>query len=531
MRDFSICPRCGSPTKPAIAYSGQPSENWLECVKCNTFINTYIPQPHQEAVHADPHTYIGNFGAYGTGKTLTSREEIYKHIFITPNANILIGANVTSQYEQTIKRELENDIPAAFVAGYSAQKSYMDLINGARIMYRPFDDPEKLRSYNLTMFVIVEASEVTGEAFHQLKTRLRNLNAAVQKIDENGEPVFRTLVNGSQVPELEVDWRRGIIESNPDSGWIRTDLLFVSDSVHKHGHVLDDYTIPDTVRDRAISSHVASTDVNAFLPPTFIDELCKNKPTWWVSRFVLSSFSYAEGLVYPIASKCFEPYFEIPKDWKRVIAADYGLSDDFVYLFCAIDEKNGIVHAYKEVRTNNRNIEDLAAIYHKESDDIPAGGLYCPPILDPKSGAKRDYNKKSLFDHFLDYDIYFEPGYINIDARVLRTNTYFESGRLKIMDSCPGLQEELRNYKFPPKKLTGNTRAQDKPEDKNNHGINPLEWVCMALPSDPRKLMYGAYAMGGRRLDIDETEKEDWVPYALRDEDEVFSAPWERMEW
>ena len=530
MRDFSRCPRCGAPTQPTIAYSGQPSDNWLECSKCNTYINTYVPQPHQESVHKDAHTYIGNFGAFGTGKTLTSREEMYKHIFITPNANILIGANVTSQYEQTIKRELESDIPRAFVDTVSVQKAYMDFVNGARIMYRPLDDADKLRSYNLTMFVIVEASEVNPEAFHQLKTRLRNLNAAVQEVDEAGKPVFRTLDNGSQVPVLRTDWRRGIIESNPDSGWIRTDVLYVSDEIHKHGHILDDYTIPNSVRDGAVSTHVASTDVNAFLPPTFIDELSKNKPAWWVSRYIFSSFSYAEGLVYPTASKHFIPYFEVSKEWKRIIAADYGLSDDFVYIYCAIDEKNGIVYAYKEIRTKNRNIEELAELYHKASEDIPDGGLYCAPILDPKSGAKRDYNKKSLFDHFLDYNIYFEPGFVNVDARVLRTNTYFESGKLKIMDSCQGLQDELRDYKFPPKKLGGNTKMQDKPEDKNNHGINPLEWVCMALPSDPSKLCYGSYDMRGRSLDKLELEQESWIPWQLKDEEESYS-PFERTEW
>lgn len=61
-RDFSRCPRCGAPTQPATAISGLKSEGWLECTACNTFINTYIPQAHQEAFHRDNHKYTGNFG-------------------------------------------------------------------------------------------------------------------------------------------------------------------------------------------------------------------------------------------------------------------------------------------------------------------------------------------------------------------------------------------------------------------------------------------------------------------------------------
>ena len=514
-RDFSACPRCGAPTKQTTAFNGLPSEFWRECTSCNTFINTYIPQPHQMAVHKDAHTYVGNFGAFGTGKTLTSREEVLKHVLLTPNANVLIGAEIVPQYEQTIKRELEADLPAAFVKGYSTQKSYIDLVNGARIMYRPFYNADNLRSLNLTMFVMVEASEVKGEVFHQLKTRLRNLSASKQKVDGRGRPVYRIMDNGAEVPEIEVEWRKGIVESNPDSGWIRTDVLLVADSISKHGTIKDQYEQMASSIDPAVGAHVASTDTNQYLPTTFIDELTKNKPGWWVARYVFSSFSYSEGLVYPSAAKHIIPTFEIPREWKRIVAFDYGLSDDAVYLFGAIDESNGIVYIYKEVRVNNRNVQELAELFHMNTKDIPTGGWYAPPIIDPKSGTKRDYNKKTLKSLFLDYNINFKDGYVNVDARIFRTNTYFESGRLKIMDCCTGLIEELRDYKFQPKTLD-KQNTPDKPIDKNNHAINPLEWICMELPDDPKRIMYGAYDMYGN--DLTKPVSKTYLPYALTED-------------
>lgn len=526
------CPRCGAPLVATEAISGAPSEFWLECTKCNAYVNTYRPQPHQEAVHRDPHLYTGNFGGYGTGKTLTSRQEIYKHCFLTPNANVLICANISAQYEQTLKRDIENDFPKRFVKHISVQKSYIDLINGARIMFRPLDDVDKLRSLNLSMFVIIEASEVDPEAFQQLKTRLRNLAAAIPKRDIMGKVVFTTLENGAEVPVIDIDWRKGLIESNPDSGWIRNDVLYVSEDVQKHGTTLEEIKVPEERKDPNISSHIASTSVNNYLPPNFIEELCKNKPAWWVNRYVFSSFSYSEGLVYPMAPTCIIESFEIPQGWKRLIAADYGLSDDFVYLYGAIDEKEGVVHIYKEVRTNNRNIEELARIFHRESADIPMGGMYTAPIMDPKSGIKRDYNKKTLYDHFLDYNIAFQPGHISVDARVFRTNTYIESGKLKIHDCCTGLIGELEEYRFPPKKLGGNTKAQDKPVDKKNHGINPLEWICMALPADPSKLCYGVYDRNGIDLtQIQKKEIETGIPFALQDPEPEAYDMFEREEW
>lgn len=155
---------------------------------------------------------------YGSGKTYTSRQEFYKHLFITPNGLTIIGANIAPQFEQTLKRDIESDVPKAFVAGYSLQKSYIDFVNGHRLMFRPFDDPDKLRSLNVTMFIILEASEVKGETFIQLKSRIRNTAATLPKRDENGQILYRETKEGVLIPEIEADWRKGIIESNPDSG-------------------------------------------------------------------------------------------------------------------------------------------------------------------------------------------------------------------------------------------------------------------------------------------------------------------------
>jgi hypothetical protein len=284
--------------------------------------------------------------------------------------------------------------------------------------------------------------------------------------------------------------------------------------------VNDDYIQEPDKIDPDISAHVASTDVNAYLPPSFIPSLVKNKPAWWVSRFVYSSFTYAEGLVYPSAMKHVIPTYPIPAEWKRIWAFDYGLADDAVFLGGAIDETAGDVVIYKETRTKNMDVHQLAELFKDSTKDIPIGGWLCAPLIDPKSSSKRDYNKDSLADLFVEEGIAFEPGYINLDARVMRLNTYLESGHVKIMDCCTGLIRELKEYKFPPRSLSREV-AWDKPEDKNNHAINPLEWICMKLPANPKNIVYGAYAMDGSRLLGIEPEKQQ-TPWQLRDNDTGF---------
>lgn len=520
--DFTHCPRCNARLVRARAHT-QLSEFWLACSnpECNCFVNTYQPQPHQEAFHRDAHKITANFGGYGSGKTLTSREELEKHILITPAGTGLIGANVASQYEQTIKREFEADFPEAFYLAYSQQKVYADFKNGYRLMYRPYDDPNKLRSYNLDFWVILEASEVKEESFTQLKTRLRNTAGTTQKCDAQGTPMFN-IVNSQAIPIIEHDWRRGIVESNPSAGWIKTDVLNCSDIIEKHGDIHEYYVVLEDDRDPNISTHITSTSANAYLPAGFIEMQVKNKPKWWIERYIFGSFMYSDGLVYPGFIRCVCKSFPVPRFWKRIVAFDYGLADASCFLFGAVDERNNMLYFYKEVYGNNRSVEELADLFKAAADDIPVGGWICTPIIDPKSGPKRDYDKKTLADSFLDYGIAFKNGAINREARVFRTNTYLESGRVRVMDCCKNLVSQAKELKFKQDKVSTTSPWRNEPEDHNDHAVVCMEWICMELPKDPKDLLNGVYGKDGVNetqtpQDYAESERA-FSEFALRDE-------------
>lgn len=486
------CPRCKSEARRTPSFIGGDCKTWYECPKCNTYIHTYRPLAHQAAVHSDNHRFIGNFGGYGTGKTTTSREEVVKHLLITPDALIIIGANIQRQYEQTIKREFESDIPAAFVRGYSVQKQTMDFINGARIVWTPFDDPDKLRSMNSSMFVILEASEVKGDAYTQLNTRNRNMVAGIPLRDENGDIVYEELPNGDVVPVMKNDWRKGIIESNPDAGWIRNEILLRSHRIYQHATFYDYFQDPNRILP-SVSSHIAASKVNPYLPKGWEADLRAKNADWWVKRYLEGSFQYSEGLVYPNAMAHIVPYFEIPKHWPRIVAFDYGIADKAAFVFGAIDERGGVLYIYRVVTAKDRNVEQLAKMYHLAASDIPAGGLLTSPIIDPKSGPKRDYNLRTLADQFLDFGISFQPGAVNVDARIYRLNSYIEAGKLKIFETCTELIDELQNYRFKERTLTDTDRSISKPIDKDNHAINGLEWIVMELPHDPRQILNGIH--------------------------------------
>lgn len=506
IRDFSRCPRCGAPTVKSATLSGDISVFWRECTQCNTYINTYIPQEHQQIFHTDPHKFKGNFGGYGSGKTTTTRQEFYKHFAITPGGTGLIGANISAQYEQTIKRDIEADLPVGLVKEVSVKNSYIELVNGYRLMFRPFDDPGKLRSLNLDFLAIVEGSEVDDQIFIIGKTRVRNTAATSQKLDAQGRPLYGYTEQGVAIPLIDGDWRTIITESNPDAGWIKTNVLLPSSFIQINGESVDKYEPNPEIADPAISSHVTTTACNQFLPPTYITDTSKGRPQWWINRYLLGSFTYAEGLVYPAALfndrtkiNHIIPTAPIPKHWKRIHANDYGLSDKTGLLWGAINEDTGKLVIYREWYENNRNIAEISAAIKEGNKDVPDGGWIRPHIIDPKSGIKRDYNKKSLIDHFLEYGISYTPGQVSVDARVFKLNTMFEQDKIEIMDCCKNLIAELKDYKFPSDDSAESGR-KDKPEDKNNHLINPLEWMAMELPTNPGDAIFGIYSNKGYNI-------------------------------
>lgn len=528
------CPRCGTQMEPSKTLSGSFSRFWVECPKCNTYHNTFRPQPHQQLFHTDPHRFKGNFGGFGSGKTSTSLQEIYKHIFLTPGGTGLVGAAIYPQIAQTILRDLEEDFPVHLVESRSIQQSYITFVNGYRLLFRPFDEPGKLRSLNLDLIVIVEGSEIKPEFFSIAKTRLRNLAATALDPENPWSP--HPDDPDVMVPNLLADWREMWTESNPDAGWVKTEIVDRSGLILKHGGAL--YTPPplddvDEIDDQ-LSSHITATAANKYLPATYFRDNAKGKPQWWINRYLLGSFAYSEGLVYPSAinnarlgTTTVVPTRQPPRDAKYILAHDYGLSDPTGILLAYIDPSRNKLVVYREYKKDDNNIKEIVDQLRLMTKDVPTGAWLRPWIIDPKSGLKRDYNKKSLIDHYAEYGIFFQPGQINLDAGIYKTNTYFEEGYIEITDSCRELIKELQNYRFPSDN-TAESGKKDKPEDKNNHLCDPLRWIVMELPKDPTLLSYDAYAADGRNLK--ETIEKDMISARLIMSDMAPAESFNRVE-
>ena len=233
-------------------HTKQFNEWWAVCNECNTFLFLYVPMPHQLRYHRDQAKFKMFAGGFGSAKTSTVAAEFVTLALNTPNGVGLVGASTYPQLERTSKKQVMDMIPEEFIESYQKKDNVMTLTNGYEIMFRSFDDEQKLRSLNLCHVVMEEANGTDFAIFTQLQTRLRHHATKDHKI---------------------------LIATNPDMNWVRTEILLKSARIF--GSEERYVRKPDDINPN-ISTHISRSDMNIHLPENYVADMTIGKPSWWV---------------------------------------------------------------------------------------------------------------------------------------------------------------------------------------------------------------------------------------------------------
>lgn len=447
----------------------QTPENGQEwhvvCDDCNAIALCYEPLPHQSVFHADPHKFKMFAGGYGSGKTTTGAMETIDHIISTPGGTTLIGAETLPQLEQTAMKEFFEIFPEEWIVNYNQQKNFLDTINGHRVIFRPLDDEQKARSLELTFFWIEEANGVGYEYFVQLQTRLRS-NVTTH--------------------------RRGVLTTNPDHNWIKTEFLLKADKIYNSEI---DYPQKTEEINKNMSVHIAPTHLNIHLPDDYLDATAQGKPEWWINRFLKGSFENKEGLVYPQYNDHIVEPFEIPTHWHRWIGADFGLQNPTAFAFLATDPETGITYVYDEYKQAQKPVSFHSEQVMKRIKGIPYNVLK-DMIGDAEAQKKTAQSEVSLFENYAEYGVYWSPSTKKLQDSIMKKYSYFEHGRLKIFSSCVETIDEISQYKYPERKLDKEVKNEDiyeKPKAVNDHLMDAIRYVVAEFPDDPDGLINKSY--------------------------------------
>lgn len=466
-----ICPRCNYATlEEDISLNGTPCEFFVYCPVCNAHICTYKPMPHQAAFHQDEHFKKLYAGGFGSAKTYTGGMEFLCTVLQIPNSAGLVGASTWGQVSDTCLKFLGDNIPMALITKTNQDKVnwYIQLINGSRISAKALDKEGKIRSANLSIIWVEEASEVDYNVVAYIAARLRNKVA---------------FFKGKNRLKM-------ILTSNPDVGWLNDNWLMCSDVIFYHGDVQDRYEVRPEKRDPAISTHISATSANYYLPPDYEANLAKNKEEWWVNRYLKGSFKYTEGLVFPNFVDWFCDDFVIPNHWRRITGTDFGRRDPTAHVVGALDPINMIIYVYHEVEEplDDKPLDYIIGLI-KQADDFPKSLLAYPNQCDPRGRNSDQVSGQSWID------AYREKGIIMVPAKDCEGNSlaptiqklynYAKHGRLKIFKSCKKIYNELSKYKYKPRETGSDANQGEKPQDKNNHLPDALRYMLSPFPQFP----------------------------------------------
>jgi phage terminase large subunit len=500
------CPRCNKPLVSAKAVNGSESSTFKECPECGTLINTFKPTAYQAMFLRRRERYKMTAGGYGSGKSRANIEDVIKHIMLIPGARVAVTARTYPALEATFVKEFYSIFPMKLIRRKNDQKHELQLTNGSEILFRSFDDETKLKSINLTMAVIVESSDVNFAAFTMLQSRIRNTNAMIPEVDSNGEPVMQWDPN-QQIfkPKYRIDARHINLETNPDSGWVKSKFLLDSGTVEFYGDAYNEGYKYNKDRDPQKYTQIISTSANPYLPATYEEEQTRGKSKAYVQQYYKGSFNFSSNLVFPNFGVCIVAPHPLPRAFnesgKRVlyyaIGVDYGINDPTHVVYAAFSTETKKLYVYDELRINNSDIKTLAKEYRKETklNGTDLDGLLMQPRFDGRSYSKRESNLVTIGSMFEAEGLYFEPSFASHDARIIKMNSLLNHNQIEVFSTCEFLIDEALNYKF---KLDKNGTATDKPEDGNDHGITALEFVVVELPHNLQELKLNVYLPNGK---------------------------------
>ena len=214
-----------------------------------------------------PHDYTLDVavyqGGYGSGKTFAGSLLGILLALKFPGVRGLVGAQTyTLVRDTTLQTYFEHLENFGFVEGkdyeWSSSLQKLTFKNGSEILFRHFDEPNKLKSLNLGFVEIEEMSDIPYDTFKMLLGRMRQ---RVKKIWKN----FTYRIFGHTNPEMQRGWVYKTFIENPAPNY------------------------------RLIT---APTTQNIYLPEGFCDELKKLYDEQYYNIFVLAqNGEYNNGLV------------------------------------------------------------------------------------------------------------------------------------------------------------------------------------------------------------------------------------------
>lgn len=380
-------------------------------------------------------------GPAGTGKTRAVLEKVYIVAREVPGVRILLVRKTRESMTESVLVTWEQKvIPEGHAILDGAQRRMRQAYsfpNGSEVVVGGMDKPSKIMSTEYDIICMFEATECTENDLESLTTRLRNGVLAYQQIIAECNPAGPT------------HW---LIRRAYDGKMVRFP------SRHEDNPTVDE---------------------------TYLNRLERLSGARY-ARLRQGKWAASEGAVYDrydAAIHVVKP-FDLPTNWRRIRAVDFGYTNPFVCQWWAFDD-DGRMYLYREIYRCQTLVEDHA----KQIVALSRGHRYEATVCDHDAEGRAQLHRagidtvparkpieagiQAVQDRLVPAGDGKPRLYIFADAVVERDRELQDQ---KLPQST---EEEFDIYEWAPPPTKEDRNLKEVPRDQYNHGMDALRYAVM----------------------------------------------------
>lgn len=375
--------------------------------------------------------YLLQSGGVGSGKTYSIVLKTLKLMIENPGIFVLIGAQTYPLLRDTTKREFFNLVNDNIIKSYNKTNNHVVFVNGSELIFRSFDDANKLKSLNLGAVGIEEMTDIKEDIFDMLRTRLRQSN----------------------MPQCLYG------ATNPDSFTNFVYKHFIENPIEGSGVVY------------------SSSANNSFLESSYLEDLETmriSNPEYY-NRMVMGKWGSLQGVIYdlPIHSRKELDVFDILRRAKRVIGGlDFGFQHPTAMVVVAeVGESYYIIKELYERKLTSSEITQKVKIL---VDEYGIESVYC------------DYSRPEIIEDLRRACIPALDANKSVFDGIMYIKSLVNTGNLIVSNECSYTLREFDSY------IWDKANIQERPIKVNDDCMDALRYALFSSRNSFEFIRIGA---------------------------------------
>ena len=419
---------------------------------------------------ASPERDVFYGGAAGGGKSYALIADLLRYCD-NPNHRALVIRRTLDELTELINKSREF-YPKAFPgAVFKEAKSMWQFPSGATAWFSYLDKDKDVSRYQGQSFTWIGIDEITHYptpyVWEYLRSRLRTTDPKINVYMRcTGNPGS---VGGWWVKKMYID------PCEPNKPFAATDIETEQRLVWPDSAPPDKAGKPLFLR-KFIPARL--TDNPYLMQNGEYEAMLRSLPEVERRRLLEGDWDVAEGAAFPEFSRlvhvCDAATTQIPTNWLRIRAADYGYSSPSCVLWGAVDWDDNL-WIYREFYGKGQTAENLANIIANYEGEDP--GMYYT-VLDA-SCWNRTGTGPSIAETMIRAGVRWTPsdrnrlaGKMEIHRR-LQENPISKEPRIKILSTCTHLIRTLSSLPL------SKTNTEDVDTKADDHAYDALRYMCM----------------------------------------------------